>query len=82
MLEADLKGSVETECNICGEEFELPLDEKIKFFISDGLYKDDASIDLDVVESFDSFADIDELLNSEIELIKSDYNSCKNCKNN
>ena len=80
LLKADLTGSVETECSKCGEEFRLPLDEKIEFFISDGIYSDEHNLDIDVVESFDSSADLDELLNSELELIRSDYHSCKNCK--
>ncbi len=76
LLKANLDGFVLTECNQCGEEFKLPVNEEIKFFISDGLYEDNNSIELDVVESFNSIADMDELLNSEIELIqKSDYNS-------
>ncbi|MEO1938885.1 MAG: hypothetical protein ABGW85_09675 [Sulfurimonas sp.] len=56
------------------------MDEEVEFFISDGIYEDDSSIELDVVESFDGIADVEELLNSEIELIKSDYQSCDNCK--
>ena len=80
LLKADLNGSTNTECSSCGENFKLPLDEKIEFFISDGLYNDDSNIDIDVVESFDSLANLDELLNSEIELIKSDYHSCNDCK--
>ena len=80
LLKADLTGSVDAECSKCGEEFELSLDEKIEFFISDGLYNDENNFDMDVVESFNASADLDELLNSELELIKSDYYSCKNCK--
>lgn len=79
LLHADLSGSLNTECNKCGEEFMLSVDEKIEFFISDGICEDSTDISLDVVESFDSLADLDELLNSELELIKSDYHSCKNC---
>ena len=79
LLKADLNGSVDTQCNTCGEDFKLPVDEKVEFFISDGLYDGD-DIDIDVVESFNSSADVDELLLSEIELIKSDYHSCDNCK--
>ena len=81
LLKADLKGLVCTDCSTCGEEFDLRVDEKVEFFISDGLYDGD-NIDIDVVESFNSTADLDELLNSELELIKSDYHSCKNCKQN
>ena len=80
LLKADLKGSLGTECSTCGEEIELSLDEKVEFFISDGIYNDEDNIDIDVVESFNSSADIDELLLSEIELIKSDYHSCDECK--
>ncbi len=81
LLHAKLKGSLSKPCDICAEEFDLDIDEEIEFFISDGLYKDDNTIELDVVESFDGNADIDELLRSEIELIKSDYHRCDNCEN-
>ena len=79
LLKADLNGSVVTQCNTCGEDLDLNVEEKVEFFISDGLYDGD-NIDIDVVESFNSIADLDELLISEIELVKSDYHSCKNCK--
>ena len=82
LLKAKLNGSLLKNCDICGEEFKLKVDENIEFFISDGLYQDDGSIELDVVESFNGNADIEELLNSEIELIKSDYHSCDDCKLN
>ena len=81
LLHADLKGTLDTECNQCGEELKLPLDETVEFFVSDGLYEDEANIELDVVESFDSTVDLNELLNSELELIKSDYHSCEKCEN-
>jgi hypothetical protein len=80
LLKAKLNGSLQKACDICAQEFELDIDENIEFFISDGLYKDDGNLELDVVESFDGFADIDALLHSEIELIKSDYHSCENCE--
>jgi len=79
LLKADLNGPVDTQCSTCGEDFKLSVDENVEFFISDGLYDGD-DIDIDVVESFNSSADLDELLLSEIELIKSDYHSCNNCK--
>ena len=82
LLKANLNGSLETSCDVCAEEFKMSINEEIEFFISDGIYKDDSSIDLDVVESLDGIVDIDELLHSEIELIKSDYHSCENCKEN
>ena len=81
LLQAHLSGSVNTECNLCAKEFKLPVDEEVEFFISDGVYKDDDSSVVDIVESFDSQANLDELLSSEIELIKSDYHSCEECLN-
>jgi len=80
LLKANLNGPIDIQCNFCAKEFNLPVNEEIEFFISDGIYEDDDNIELDVVESFDSQANLDELLNSEIELIKSDYHSCQECK--
>ena len=81
LLKANINGFLEKACDICAEEFKLSVDENIEFFISDGIYEDDSSIELDVVESFNDYADIEELLHSEIELIKSDYHSCDSCQN-
>jgi len=80
LLKANLNGQLDTSCDICAEEFNLPLNENVEFYISDGMFENDDSIDLDVVESFDGNADMEEFMNSEIELIKSDYHVCDNCK--
>ena len=80
LLKAKLSGFIQKDCDVCAEEFKMPLDEDIEFLISDGIFEDDGSIDLDVVESFSGEVEIEELLHSEIELIKSDYHSCDKCK--
>ena len=80
LLKAKLSGKITVGCDVCAEEFKLDVDEDVEFFISDGVYEKDEDSLLEVVESFDSTADLEELMNSEIELIKSDYNSCENCK--
>ena len=80
LLKAQLEGFFEKPCDICAEEFKMSLNENIVFFICDGIYKDNDSIELDVVESLNGIVDIEELLNSEIELIRSDYHSCENCR--
>ena len=82
LLKANLSGLLVKVCDSCAEEFKMSLNEKIEFFISDGIYEDDNNIDLDVVESLNDIVDMEELLASEIELIKSDYYSCENCKQN
>ena len=79
LLKAKLSGSLDLDCSSCGNEFNKKIDEDVEFFISDGLYEDDSGTLLDVVESFDSTIDMDELLHSEVELIKSDYNNCPEC---
>jgi uncharacterized metal-binding protein YceD (DUF177 family) len=80
LLKANLTGFIEKPCDICAEEFKLPVDEEVEFFISEGIYEDDGNVDLDVVESFDDTVDVSELFDAEIELIKSDYHSCESCK--
>jgi len=80
LLKANLSGFITKPCDACAEEFKMPIEDEIEFFISDGIYKDDNSIELDVVESFDGTVDVEELLHSEIELIKSDYHNCDSCK--
>lgn len=77
---ADMQGSIIKSCDMCAEDMQVPIDEEIEFFISDGIFKQgDEALELDVVESFDQYADIDALLLSEIEMIKSDYHTCANC---
>jgi hypothetical protein len=58
----------------------MNINEEIDFFLHDGIYNRNDNL-VDVVECMNGTADLDELLNSEIELIKSDYKCCENCKN-
>jgi len=80
LLHANLSGAMEIECDTCATKFELPLSNDIEFFISDGIYEDEDGIELDVVEALNGSVDMEELLASELELIRSDYHSCPNCK--
>ncbi|MBA1438187.1 MAG: hypothetical protein FAF05_04235 [Epsilonproteobacteria bacterium] len=80
-LHAKLQGDVAKPCDICAEDMSVSVDEEVEFFISDGIYQqDDTPLEFDVVESFDENADIDALMQSEVEMIKSDYHTCENCK--
>ncbi|MDD5401468.1 MAG: hypothetical protein PHQ93_09805 [Sulfurimonas sp.] len=82
LLKAKLSGKIDVDCDICADEFKLDVDEDVEFFISDGIYEKSEDSLLDVVEVLNSTADLEEIMNSEIELIKSDYNVCENCKKN
>ena len=79
-LNARLTGSIELVCDSCAEEFELDIDEELNYFISDGIYQDENNSLIDVVEAENGEFDIDELIHSEIELIKNDYNYCDFCE--
>ena len=82
LLKAQIYGFLIKECDICAQEFKLNVDEKVEFFICDGIYENAHDIELDIVEFLDGVVDMDELFYSEIELIKSDYHSCEKCKQN
>jgi len=79
LLKAKLNGLLSVDCSVCANEFNKQIDEDIEFFISDGIYENSSETLVDVVECFDSIVDINELLNAEIELIKTDYNNCPEC---
>ncbi|QFR43878.1 hypothetical protein [Sulfurimonas xiamenensis] len=82
LLKAKLSGNIDTDCDVCADKFNLNVDEDIEFFISDGIYKNsEDTLLLDIVESLNSIIDLEELMNSEIELIKSDYHRCEKCEN-
>ncbi len=80
LLKAKLSGVMTTDCSVCGEEFELEVDEDLEFYISDGVFIDEENSFIDVVEAKDGALDVDELLHSEIELIRSDYHCCDDCE--
>jgi uncharacterized metal-binding protein YceD (DUF177 family) len=79
-LKAYLKGSLTLPCDICAEPFDTVLDEALELLLSDGVFEG-SDDDIDVVEMHQGMIDLDEVLHSEIELIRSDYHSCPNCKN-
>ena len=78
-LNGHISGSFSAPCDICAEPFDTILDEKIEILVSDGVYEG-MSETLDVVEAVDSIVDMEEILHSEIELIKCDYRRCPNCE--
>lgn len=79
LLRAKLSGNLQTRCDICAKDFILEVDEDIKLFISDGIYKSDSEELLDIIEVYDSMVDLEDILKSEVELIKSDYHICPEC---
>ena len=78
-LEAMIDAKLTLPCDRCGAPLEVVLHEPLTLLVSDGAYED-INNDFDIIECFDGFVNIDEILDSEINLIKSDYHYCTNCK--
>jgi len=74
-----LEGTLTCQCARCGDDLSLHVDEKIDLFASDGLYESGEEL-LEVMEFFDETVDLDTILQSEVETLKSDYNYCSTCK--
>ena len=80
LLKAKLQGALPLCCDICADEFMKDFDEEVEFFLSDGIYQDDDSMEYDVVEALTGTVNLEDVLSSEIELIRSDYHTCANCQ--
>lgn len=77
-IDAVLKGSTEIDCCRCGIAEEIEVDEELHLLLSDGVYKNDESEYL-VIEVENSLIDFNEIIESELNSIKSDYHICENC---
>jgi hypothetical protein len=82
-IDANIIGNYEVECCKCTAKIDILLDQSQKFLISDGEFssKDEKEGEL-VIEIQNHILDFDELLNSELESIRSDFYTCKNCASN
>ena len=77
IIEGKLQGNIEVECIKCLKKFKKNINEDVKFKIVTSPYKGfDEEYDIIEMEKFD----IEEILKSEIESIKNDYNVCDECK--
>ena len=72
-----MSGQTTIDCDICGDSFDLEIDETIALKVSDGISEED----LDIIECQDHIVDFDEIVQSEISSIKADYHYCEKCKN-
>ncbi len=79
LLEATIKGKIEVDCYRCGDSFAIMPDEKVEFLVSDGVFRGQDE-QYDVVEMHDGVIDLDEIFDSEIALIASDYHACDKCQ--
>jgi hypothetical protein len=76
-----IEGSIKSLCNSCSEDVILRVSEDIDFLISNGIFNGSHS-ELDVIEAMDGEIDFDYILDSELELIRSEsYKKCDVCEN-
>ncbi len=75
---AQLEGVLSCQCDRCGEHFSLHVDENIDLLANDGLFKSTKEL-LEVIEFFEESVDLEAILLSEVETLKSDYHYCTTC---
>ena len=79
-VESKLTGTTSVDCIRCAETETIALNEELNILISDGIYKSDSHNDeLVIIEIEDNFIDFDEIIQSEISSIYTDYHICANC---
>jgi|UniRef100_UPI0040486610 uncharacterized metal-binding protein YceD (DUF177 family) len=77
-VDAVLQGTTDIDCCRCGITEIIEVDERLELLLSDGVYKKDESEYL-VIEVENSLIDFDEIIESELNSIKSDYHICDKC---
>jgi uncharacterized metal-binding protein YceD (DUF177 family) len=79
-IEAILSGEVEVECVKCLKPFTKKIEEKLKLIITDRVYSGFDN-EYDVIEINSNIIDFDDIITSEIESVKLEYNNiCEECK--
>lgn len=80
-IKSKFEGFVEVNCCKCGVSFDIPFNEEVNFLLSDGVYSSSDERDLDkiIIEVDNNFIDFEEILQSELESLRSDYHICDNC---
>lgn len=74
-----LEGTLVCQCARCGDDISLHVNEEVDMFANDGIYETSEEL-VEVIEFLDETIDLDIMLLSEVETIKSDYNYCSTCK--
>jgi len=75
-LKSKMSGEIELTCDRCGASFISPLNTVMDLTLTDRVAKVE---ELDTVEFLDGIIDIDFLIESEINALKSNYNYCPKC---
>ncbi len=76
-LDAHISGSIELDCDRCGDTYNYDVDNQLQLRLSDIVSED--KDDLDIIEFLDGEIDISYILQSEINTFKNAYNYCSKC---
>jgi len=78
-IEANINGEIEVECVKCASTFNRTINEDLKLIITDKIYNG-FDEEYDVIEIPSQIIDFNDIISSEIESIKLDFeNVCDNC---
>lgn len=78
-LDAHMSGSIELDCDRCGDTYNYDVDNRLQLRLSDIVSED--KDDLDIIEFLDGEIDLSYILQSEINTFKNAYNYCDKCAN-
>jgi len=76
-LDGKIAGVLNEHCDRCGKEYGIDASGDLKLLLSEEVVSDKA--DLDIIEFLNGVIDIDYILESEIDAIKSFYHYCDEC---
>ena len=80
-IDGNIQGELDVDCCKCGQSLSISLDETTTFLVSDGVYSSEDE-EYIVIEVENHILDFDEILQSELESLKSEYYICDTCKKN
>lgn len=81
-VEATLVGPTPVDCCRCGVEYTIELNENLEFLLSNRVYEDESELENLVIEIENDMIDFNEIIESEISSIRSDYHICTLCSEN
>ena len=82
-IDSKIVGNYDVECAKCGKIITKSIDEDIIYTLSDSPISSKDERDGEIIIEIDNHVvDFDEILNSELESIKSDYYFCDDCDTN
>lgn len=81
-ISAAIEGPFVVECCKCAKQIDLQLNEKVDLLVSDGVYSSSEDEEDIVIEVQDHIISFDDILNSELESIRSEYHICEECEKN